>query len=355
MANQVLYGFHNLKDLFNKRVTEVGVSVVNGAIETTLTEHNRQVDALVSLFATRTTDFKTRFRSVAAARLQPLDENGRARPIKAAGYYDVALPLQMGGSAWGVDYVTSQKMRLDEVNDTMNTILMADARWMRDHILAALFAYADWNFIDPLKGTLTVKPLANNDSQVYTILSGADAPTTAQHYLAQAAAIADAANPFPAIYSTLTKRPENSGEVVVLVASDLTDSIKALANFRERSDPNVRDGANASVLVGNLNAQVPGVVIGYVDGCWIVEWRSLPSGYMAATTTGGDRPLALREDEEESLRGFKKVADRNDYPFYESQYLRRAGFGAWNRVGALVYRVGNASYATPTGYESPMS
>lgn len=355
MANQVLYGFHNLKDLFNKRVTEVGVSVVDTAIVTSLTEHNRQVDSLVSLFAQRTTDFKTRFRSVNTARLQPLDENGRARPIKSAGYYDIALPIQMAGSAWGVDYVTSKKMRLDEVNDTLSTILMADARWMRDHILAALFTNADWTFNDPEKGSLVVKALANNDSQVYNIMTGADAPSAANHFLAQAAAIADVSNPFPTIYDTLTKRPENSGEVVVLVASDLTDSIEGLANFKERTDPNIREGANTSVLVGNLDAQVPGVVIGYVDKCWIVEWRSLPSGYMIATTTGGDKPLALREDMEEELRGFKKVADRDDYPFYESQYLRRAGFGAWNRVGALVYRIGNASYAVPAGYDSPMA
>jgi hypothetical protein len=358
MANQVLYGFHNLQDLFNRRVTEVGVATVNQAVQLSLAEHNRQINALTGLFAFQTTDFKTRFISASSARLQPLDEKGRSRPIKTAGYYDVAFPLQMGGSAWGVDFVTSQKMRVDEVNTTLYTLQMADARWMRDHILAALFTNASWSFSDKLKGTLTVQGLANNDSVVYNIISGADAGATDNHYYAQANAIADGAdNPFPTIYDELTEHSENSGEVVVLVPSNQTASIEALANFKEKSDPNIREGANTALLVGNLQAQVPGKVIGYVDKCWIVEWKSLPDNYLIAVTTGGEPPLAMRQDEESSLQGFIQVGDdtRHNFPFYEYQYIRRAGFGGWNRVGALVYRIGNASYAIPTNYTSPMA
>jgi hypothetical protein len=355
MANQVLYGFHNLQDLFNRRVTEVGVSTINTAVNLSLAEHNKQIEALLSLFATRTTDHKTRFSSVSAARLQPLDNNGRARPIKPSGYYDVSFPIQMGGSAWGADFVTSRKMRVEEVNNAMMTLQMADARWMRDHILAALFTNTDWTFVDELKGTLTVKGLANGDAVKYNIISGADSGATDTHYYAEANAIDDGAdNPFPTIHSELTEHPENSGDVVVLVPTNLVASIEALANFKEKSDPNIREGANTATLIGNLQAQVPGTVIGYVDKCWIVEWRSMPDNYMVAVTTGGDRPLAMREDEETSLRGFIKADDREDYPFYESQYIRRAGFGGWNRVGALVYYIGSDTYAIPTGYTSPM-
>lgn len=357
MANQVLYGFHNMKDLLARRVTEVGVGVIDTAITTSLAEHNRQIDALLGLFATRTTEHKTRFRSVNVARLQPLDNNGRALPIKPSGYYDVGYPLQMAGGAWGYDFVTSKKMTVQEVNDATSMLQMADARWVRDHILAALFFSTNggWAFNDELHGSLTVQGLANGDAVTYNVLSGSDAPATANNYLAQAGDIADNANPFPVIYDALINHPENSGEVIVLVPSNLTDDIEALANFKEKGDPNIREGVNSSVLVGNLEAQVPGRVIGYVDKCWIVEWRSLPDNYMIATTTGGDRPLAMREDVETDLRGFMKVADRADHPFYESQYIRRAGFGGWNRVGAVVYRIGNASYAIPTNYGSPMS
>lgn len=355
MANQILYGFHNLQDLANERVTEVGVSVVETALGQALEEHNRQMDALTGFFVEPTTQFKTRFSSVTAARLQPLDENGRARPIKPSGYYDVAFPLLSGGTAWGYDYVTGQKMTVGEVERTTRTMLMADNRWMRDHILAALFANVDWTFTDPLHGALTIKGLANADTQVYQLFSGGDVGATSQHYLAQAAAIDDGAdNPFPTIYSTLIQHPENSGDVVAFVPSNLVAAIEALATFSPVSDPNIREGSNTAVLTGTLGGSLPGTLIGYVDKVWIVEWRTLPDSYIIATTTGGDRPIAMREDEEAVLRGFKQVATRDDHPFYERQYLRRAGFGAWNRVGALVYRIGNASYAIPTGYTNPM-
>jgi hypothetical protein len=356
MANQVLYGFWNYTDLFNRRVTEVGVSVVNTAITETMNEHNRQVNALRALFARPTTDHKTRFRSVVAARLQPLDRNGRALPIKPAGKYDVGYPLQFAGTAWGWDYVTYQKMRLEDVNETLYTLITADHRWMRDHILAALFDNTNggWTFTDEEHGTLQIMGLANGDTTPYAILSGSDQPTTADHYLAQAAAISDAANPFPTIYSTLTNRPENSGEVIVLVPTNLMTTIEALADYKEAPDPNIREGVNTALLVGNLGAAVPGTVRGYVNKCWIVEWRSLPDNYMVALTTGGERALAMRQDVEAVLRGFHRVAQREDHPFYEQQYIRRAGFGAWNRVGALVYRVGNAAYAIPTGYANPI-
>lgn len=354
MANQILYGFHNLKDLATQRVTTVGVEVVNTAIDQAFEEHNRQVNAITDFFVQRTTAYTARFRSVTAARLQGLDEHGRARPIKPTGYYDVAFPILSAGTAWGADYITSNKMTVMEVNNAVATMLMADARWMRDHILAALYAAATYVFADPMYGNLTIQPLANGDAVTYQVMTGGDVGAAETHQLFQAAAIADATNPYPTIYSELSEHPENSGEVVAFIPSNLVATTSALANFRPVSDPNVQLGANTAQLTGSLNRALPGNVIGYVDKVWIVEWRALPDNYIIATTTDGDRPIAMREDPEPELQGFKQVATRDDHPFYERQYLRRAGFGAWNRVGALIYRVGTGSYAVPTGYTPPI-
>jgi hypothetical protein len=99
---------------------------------------------------------------------------------------------------------------------------------------------------------------------------------------------------------------------------------------------------------------MPGVLKGRVSNVWIVEWGQLPSSYVIATTTEGPRPLGFRQDPEAELQGFKQVAERNDHPFYERQYLRRAGFGALNRPGALVYYLGTSdTYAVPSGYALP--
>jgi hypothetical protein len=110
-----------------------------------------------------------------------------------------------------------------------------------------------------------------------------------------------------------------------------------------------------SQLVGTLNKAVPGTVIGRVAKCWIVEWKALVDDYIIATTTDGAPALGMRQDPEPELQGFKRVAERNDHPYYESQYMRRAGFGGYNRVGAVVQRIGNGTYAIPTGYDAPIA
>ena len=352
----VLYGFENLKDLTSKRVTEVGVSVVNTAITQSVEEHNRQMTAILSLLARQTTDFKVTYRTPTAARLQPLDEFGRARPVKTLGKYDLAFPIQQAGVAWGSSRVVSEKLTVQEANDITAALLSADLRWMRDHALAGIFANASWVFPDDEHGALTVKGMANGDTDVYLVMTGADLAMTDDHYKAQASAIADGANnPFSADYVELTEHPENMGEAVALVASDLKSSIEGLTNYTPIADPNIQLASTKNLLVGDLGVSLPGKLIGYVDKVWICEWRAMPSSYYVMVSTGGEPPLAMRQHPEASLQGFKQVAQRNNHPFLESQWERHAGFGAWNRVGAVVRRIGNAAYAVPANYAAPLA
>lgn len=349
-----LYGLLNMADLADQRVTEVGVEQVMTAVDQSVAEHNRQLDALMDLFVVRTTKFKGRFWAAANTRLQPLDNSGRALPIKPAGKYDLAWPIQMAGIAWGHDYVTGQKMTVGEVARVTNTMLDADTRWVRDHILAALFyknSTNPWTFVDEQHGSLSIYGLANGDTTVYNLQTGADSGSTDDHLLFDDTPDADT---FVAMYDDLMEHPENSGEVIVLIPTNLKTTVEALETFYEAEDPDLRPGSAATVLTGSLGMAVPGMILGKVEKTWVVEWKSLPSDYMIAVTTGGDRPLAMREDEEQSLRGFKQVATREDHPWYERQYLRRLGLGAWNRVGAVIYKDAS-SYATPTGYSSPMA
>lgn len=355
MAGEIIYGFHQLADILGERVSDNNTAVVTTAITQAVEEHNRQLDAMLGLFVTRRTDVTVRYKQFGRSRSQPLDQNGRARPIKAAGHYDVAFPIQGSGSAWGVNYVTREMMTVQDANDATRTLIDGDVEWVGDHILASLFANASWTFPDEEKGSLTIRGLANGDSTTYAVFSGAAGGATDTHYLAQAADISDSANPFPTIAKELNEHPENGGQIVALVASDLIDDIEGLAAFKERSDPNIRVGIGNDELIGTLSTSVPGVLKGYVNGVWIVEWARMPSGYMLAVATEGQRPLAMREYPVASLQGFRLVGQRDDHPFYESQYARWAGFGGWNRVGALAYRVGNANYAVPSNYSVPMA
>lgn len=349
----ILYGLLNMADLYDQRVTEVGVDQTATAITQSVIEHNRQLDALISLFVTRTTKFKSRFLTAANARLQPLDNSGRALPIKPSGKYDVSWPIQMAGTAWGFDSVTGVKITVGEVARVMNTMLDADSRWMRDHILAALLYKSTtnpWTFVDDEHGSLSIYGLANGDTVTYNLMTGVDSGATDDHLLFDATLTADT---FQAMYTELTEHPENSGDVIAFIPSNQKATVEALSTFYPIEDPDLRIGTASTVLAGRLGVAVPGMVLGKIEKVWVVEWKSLPDDYIIGVTTGGERALAMREDPEAELRGFKQVATREDYPWFERQYRRRAGFGGWNRVGACVFKVAG-SYTTPTSYSSPM-
>lgn len=357
-------GFVHLADVFAKRVEEVGIAVVSDAVNQFFEEHNRQMDAFNSLFVTKTTEYKTMYRSVFTTRNQPLDANGRALPVKGYDRYEIMLPLQMSGQAWGINWLTAKKSTVEEIAQDTQAIGFGDLQWNFDLLMASLYTNTSggWDWNDDKHGALKVQGLANGDSTVYKLFSGASAGATDDHYLFQAAAMDDANDPFDEIYEELAEHPENgtNTDVVVFVPTNLKASIRALTAFHPLADPNVAIGANSDKLVGSLGVNVPGTVIGYHDsGCWIVEWKRQTSSYMIAVATGGNRPIAMREDELDSLKGFIQIPGpggytREDYPFYEQQWARMAGYGGWNRVGALVYRVGSGSYAIPTGYQAPI-
>ncbi len=351
----VLYGFQNLQDLASARITGSLVEASNVAITAAVTEHNRVMDALIALFCQRTTQYTQRYAQIGSAKLQPLDDNGRARPIKPSGYYDVAFPIEEGGAAWGANYVTRAKMTVGDAERITSMMLQADALWVRDRVLAGLFSDTAWTFTDPFYGSLSIQVPANGDTVTYLRKNGTSSTDT--HQLGMANAIGSGAdNPFPTIFDELTEHPENRGQVICFIPSGLKATVTALATFIETPDGNVVLGSGSNTLrVNGPGVPVPGTVIGYeTSGCWIVVWDAIPASRILSVMTDGPRALAMREDPEPELQGFKKVAERNDHPFYENQFLRRAGFGAWNRVGAHVTEIGDASYDVPTGFVAPI-
>jgi hypothetical protein len=277
MANQVTYGFYDLQSVFDQRVTEVGVNVIRSAIDATVAEHNRQMDAFLSLFVRRTTQFKQIFRTATVASLQPLDQNGRARPIQTAGQYETAFPLMDAGTAWGANYKTRVKMTVEEANDITATLIMADIRWMRYHILGALYDNVGWTYADPEHGNLSVVGLANGDTVTYQIMAGTDAGATDTHYLFQNAAIDDSNDPFPTIQAELAEHPENTGEIVAFIPTNRKASVQALTAFYPAADPNIDLGASQARLVGNLGVALAGGVEESAERlhhCCLHRWRA---------------------------------------------------------------------------------
>lgn len=347
-----LYGFHTLEDVFAEQALLYEARVID-AVQQAVAEHNRQMAALSGMFSVGVTDPTLRFKAAGNAVLQPLDEQGRPRPIRRAGEYTVGFPLQKAGGAIAQTYEARIKMSVQDVNDVLSELTIADTRWMRQHLLAALFDDAGWTFEDEQYGAINVVGLANGDATTYNISAGSDNGATDNHYFA-ATAVSDAV--FEQIEEEITEHPENGGDIVAMIPTDLRAAVQDLAGFYSESDPNIRRGSGEAELTGSANVATPGEIIGYHDaGVWIAHWRSMPSGYIAAMATQGSRALGQREDEFAQLRGFVEEDANSDYPFLQRNFVRRAGFGANNRIGAAVYRIdASGAYAPPSGFTAPL-
>lgn len=364
--NTALYGFVNIEHLFSQRVVDISVDTIQTAVAETLIEYRRQVDGLLGTIVSPTVDYKRRYQLPSAGTLQPLDEQGNPRPVVPSGYYDVAFPIYGAGTAWGTDRVSRAMATVGDVNRFTMDAMTRDMDWMRRHILAALFTNATYSFTDPKYGSLTISTLANGDSVVYALKNGST--TTDNHFLAQANSIGNGAdNPFPTIYTELDEHPSNRGPYVVYVPTNLISSITALSTFRDVRDSAIVYGADVTTsdiaYSKNITSKDQGGtygigdrVVGYADGCTIIEWSALPNSYMIAHATGSANDVVMRREyEEPSLQGLFAERFTPDGNHFIERFIRYAGFGVQNRIGALCYRVGNGSYAIPTGYSAPLA
>lgn len=357
MANAVAYGFVGLEHLFSNRVADTNIQTIREAIDATIGEHNRQVNAIISTFVQRTTEYQIRYTEPGSGTLQPLDEWGNPIPVRQGAAYTLGFPLQGAGTAWGNNRVTRELMTVEEVNDHVLHALYRDADWMKRHILAALLDKSSWTFDDPEHGNLTIQPLANGDSTLFLRNNGTR--STDNHYIAQAAGIADATNPFPTIYDELREHPVNAGaDIVAYVASNLVADIEGLATYFPVDDPEIRRGADSDVLVGRIGPGVGDELLGRADRVWIVEWNMLPDNYILAEARGRTGDIVMmREYPVAALQGLFPENHSPDGNVNEYRFIRYAGFGVKNRVGALAYFVsaGDTTYDVPTGYDAPLA
>jgi hypothetical protein len=354
MANAVAYGFVGLQHLFSQQITDQNVPLVLDAVRQSAEFWTNQMNTLFGAanLAERTTEHKARYALTAGGTLQPLDEWGNPLPVREEGYYELAWPIQGGGTAFGDNRVTRALMTVEDANRRTLELIRRDADWVRRHILAAIFDNTTWSYTDQRYGALTIQPLANGDTVTYPRKNGTVSTDT--HFLAQAGAIADVTNPFPAIYTELNEHPGNTGPFVVYVPSNVVSAVQALTAFVPVADSDIRLGNASDTLVGTVDAGVGEQVLGKVDNLWIIEWGALPNDYLIGHARGGNPPVRMREYPAASLQGLITEFHSSDGNLRETRMIRYAGFGAFDRTSALVQRVGNGAYAIPTGYTQPL-
>lgn len=349
----MIYGFHNLEDAAANRATEVENLVVD-AIQQATAFYNAEITQTLSSLTFRTTEHVLGVKPADSFELQPADEWARPVPVRRAGAQQAGFPLQRFQASIAYSYEASLKMTVQDVNDVLFGMQQADARKLGRLVLAGFLDNDGWTYPDERYGNTAVLGLANGEADwMYFRTNGGDA--TDNHYSGQAGGIADATDPFPVLYDEISEHPENSGPIVAFVSPQDMPAVNNLTEFFPAPDARLQLGIANTALASGQNVAAPGIYRGYHSaGVEVREWSSWPAAYVGAFSTGGNKPFAMREDELPQLQGFGPIADREDFPYLQRIFQRKAGIGAYNRVGAAVRRVGNATYAIPAGYEAPI-
>jgi hypothetical protein len=364
MANTLTYGFVSLDDLYTQRVNTVGIQRVYDAVQESVDEYNRVVNAMMAQMVQRTTMAQEWIELPGGGTLQPLTPDGNPLPIVPSGAYTQGYPIAGAGTAWGTNRITREFLTVEEADRFTDDALQKDADWRMRHLLASILDETSWTFVDKYGtgestkglGNLTINPLANGDSVTYMRRGGSTSAD--DHYLATADAIADATNPFTDIKAELVEHPTNSGPYVAYVASNLIEAVTGLTEFVEPDDEDVDNRSDTGL------AAIPATILGPGEevkgklrssGIWIVEWARMPSDYMIVQALGAGPFVAMRELAAPNLQGLFTEGFNVDGNHTEQRFLRWAGFGVRNRVAAVVQRIGNASYATPTAYDAPLA
>lgn len=360
----VIYGALGLPENDRSLVSNIGEQVVYDAANAFIEQHNRDMELAYSVFVEGTTEGnKDYYKLPGGGRLQRLGNRSRAAAVKAGGRWDVAYPLENFGAAFEFDRVSYAYLTVQQMANELATIRNQDVSTVRHEILLRLFYNANRTFVDELPlnpGTLTIKPLANGDSDTYPPVLGAASDTfaTDNHYLVSgytAANISDTNNPFPVIRKELEEHfgiSAGNGNVCVFIHTDQVAKVEGLATFVEVTDIGIMPGQDTDTVAGGAPA-APGRLIGRCDGCWVYEWPHIPTGYLLGVDADQPAPTKVRVHPSGIAlpNALELVSEDSRHPIMTRNYEHWMGVGVGNRLnGVCMELTTDGSYDPPALY-----
>jgi hypothetical protein len=363
MAN--IYGALGIQEYQADQVflQTIGYELVYTTTLQYLAMSNQDMNMAMSLFVDATVEtHSTRYKLPGGGRLQRRGNTTSTGAAKATGSWDVAFPIEDFGRQVAENDVAFAYMTAAEYQRHLDSVLIANANTVRFEILRALFNNTARTFIDDTLNTptLTIQPLANGDAVLYPPVIGSESEATDNHYLAQAAAIASATDPFPTMVAELEEHfgvVTGGSDIVVLANPAQRSLIQNLADFVPVATRAIDYGddvslARPSAIPPGMSAKLLGT---HGDaGCDIAEWAWIPSGYLIAVHRGAARPLMRRVDPAATGLGrdLQLVTRKADWPNSSAHWRHRFGFGCGNRLNGVVMftAAGDTTYDIPSIY-----
>jgi hypothetical protein len=355
-----IFGHLNLSDTdYVYNATQGQQAIYDAVIEYT-NRVSAELNSSLGVFVDETTsDHKRRYKLPGGGYLEKVNDNGRGGAVKSYGSWDVAFPLEEFQRSISSNRVGMSYMTVKELDNHVQGVVAANVNTVRFELLKRLFNNVQTSFVDPLWGTLSIEPLANGDSVVYPPVLGVATEATENHYLESgyaASGISDTNNPYTTIKDELEEHfgaMQGNSNIAVFINPAQTPKTEALGDFDTVVDRFISPGANTD-LPTNLPAGLPGRIVGRTNGCWVVEYRWIPSGWALGIHLDAPKPLIRRIDPAATGLGdgLQLVAESAEFPFKSSTWSHRFGFGAGNRLNGVAMEFGNGgSYTVPTAYQ----
>ncbi len=341
---------------------------VMGALGDVIDYHNTQLNGMLSsLVADTTTKSQRLFFPRLAGKM--LDgQSGANRDIqRIVAQYTVGFPLYETYAT--LEYTQEQwaYLTVEEFERQVLGVLDADKARQRAEIWRALTRSSNVTFTDKINGSITVKPLANNDTDEYPNLLGADVSTLITHdhvyhtgFVSSAidATTGHANNIVETLIDDLEEHfgaSEGGSNIVIFAATDVARDIASIygaaGKYVAISDRFIQEGANTDTIAGRVN--VPGKLMGRLtDGAWLVHVHEFNSGYAYAQHLDVTPPLTRRVDTVEASQimpyGLHITVAHADNPLRDTTWIRREGYGVSNRLNGVSVRFHATTYADPT-------
>lgn len=356
-----IYGLLGLEDGDISFINRIGADRVYDAAS----EYLRAVDAEMmkayGVFVEEETElYSERYKLPGGGRMQKRGQFASNAAVKPHGGWDVAYALDDFEEPVAEDDVTIAYTTVRDVQLALDTIEIRNINAMRFEILWRLFNNANrtvpaWNKIP----ALTVKPLANGDSDLYPPVIGVESEATENHYVETnyaVASISDTNNPLETARQDLEEHfgtPQGFGNVAFFGGTTVTTKIaNTLTDFDPVDDSHKMSGANRDQVTGEF-PNVPGRIIGRSNGVWVVEWAWIPANYGVSIDLDAPAPLKVRRDPASTglRRGLHLAGESNVHPLHARHWRNRYGVGVANRLNGVIQEFGTGgTYSIPAPY-----
>lgn len=349
-----IYGLLGIEDR-DTTVDSVGQRAVYEATTEILNRHNADVAAAGATFVQETTtDYQEVYYLPGGGMMQKSTRLTRPGAVKPIGSYTVAYDLEDFRDQLAWDDVALAYMSLAKYNVALQNITMRHLNTVRFSILKHLLNPTNATFTDEIRGSLTIRRLANTDGTTFPPVIGSDSGADDNHYLSAGyatSAISSTNNPFPVVREELAEH-FGVGDPVMFINQAERPKIEALPDFIPISTAQVQEGS-ATPTVSGAPTGIPGRVIGRANDVWISEWRWMPATYSLTIDLMQPSPLIKRIDVPTSIKGrgvLELVAEQMEFPLTESYWRCREGYGVANRLNGVAMFFSASAYSAPAAY-----